>query len=173
MEQTEFDQVFRTYFGALCRYAQTIVGNDTVAEDVVEEMFVKIWQHRKIPINNIRSYLYTSTRNACLDHLRSAVNRIMITGEPDEDTLQSEHPEIEMLKTEVYRQLLEAIAQLPERCGKIITLSYLEGLPSKDIGAQMNISIGTVDSQKFRGLQRLRKLLSNGALQLLMSLMAG
>lgn len=166
MDKGEFDQIFRRFYPALCTYAENMVGNLHVAQDLVEEMFISFWENsnRQNQIDQLRAYLYRATRNQCLNHLGREVRPVRFMEEDCElFKVDPEETEAEILKIEIYRQLLTAVDKLPDKCRQIITMAYMEGKASKQIAQEMNISVSTVDNQKARGLMLLRKLLSKTA----------
>jgi len=155
-----FNEIFRELYPALCFYGFKITGNQAVAEDIAQESFIKVWHRRPECTHflSLKSYLYTTVKNACIDWARKnqsqekAVNALLPLLQ------QTGQPALERLvMTETCRQLHLAINELPARCQKIVRLSYLEGKSIKQIAVELNIETGSVGSHKTRGIMLLRK----------------
>jgi RNA polymerase sigma-70 factor (family 1) len=162
--------VFRQYYAPLCLFAARMTKDTTASEDIVGEVFVRFWArhtHFESP-DNIKAFLYISTRNACLNYIKSQQRTAItykevayLTDEKDGFVLN------EMVRAEVLKEVMTEIETLPAQCRKIFKMSYLEGLKNDEIAACLEISVHTVRNQKQRALQLLKtKLLSKNLLQL-------
>jgi RNA polymerase sigma-70 factor (family 1) len=162
-----FEVLFRRYHDSICLFAYGIVRNEEVAEEIVNDVFLRIWIKREqIQITyGIKPYLFRSVFNACIDYIEQnrtifqntfteIDKRILeITGTSDEyifDHLQNE---------EVEKDLMKAINQLPEQSRAIFCLSRFDMLTYNEISEKLNISVNTVKTQICRALDSLRQLL--------------
>lgn len=158
-----FEQLYMNYYSALCHFAKGIVGSSEEAEDVVEDVFLKIYQNNRTfdPNDNIVSYLYTATRNESLTHL-TRNNRI----KERQWHYNFQLPENEqshvnaMIQSEVLRAVLAEINTLPGRSGEVIKLSYFDGLRNADIAKLLDLSEQTVKNLKSKGIAALKTKLS-------------
>jgi len=163
LKKEYFKRVYLDYYSALCYFASKIIGDDKEAEDIVEDVFVKFLQTERIftEEDNIRAYLYTSIKNASLTHLTKsnrtkARESVYYAGLPE-----SEQAHInDIIKTEVLRSVMQAIKALPGQAGKIIELSYMEGMKNAQIAELLGISEQTVKNLKSRGISILKTKLS-------------
>jgi len=160
----EYKSLFDKLYTSLCLFANKYLENLEVSKDIVQDVFIKIWED-KIEFqneNNIKSYLYTSVKNKCLDYLKSKRYR-------STDHLST--GEIEQLETEPFflREVViletssiieNAINTLPTRCAQIIRLSIKE-FSNADIADELGISINTVKAQKKIAYKRLKPLLKD------------
>lgn len=158
-EKEAFSFVFREYYAALCAFAEKLTGARDHAEDIVEEVFLKIWlkQQPFDDLAHLKNFLYKTTRNACIDHLRRRENSL----ERQAQFQQLQHnwesaSDLAMIRTEIYRSIYRAIETLPEQCGKIVRMGYLDGKSNEEIAESLGLSIQTVKNQKTRGIQLLR-----------------
>lgn len=153
----EFNVLIMNYYGSLVNYAKSITKSEESAEDIVQDLFVCIWekQIRLEPENTIRNYLYVSTYNRALNYIRT------------EKRLQERHNKIEvdnddfrdvLIQEEVYRRLREAINTLPERSAQIINLT-IQGLSQQEIAEKMDISVSSVKTMKAYAITKLKKIL--------------
>lgn len=153
-----FRKLFDRWYTPLCRHAVTFVGDQQVAEDIVQELFINLWTNREsIDITgSVQSYLYRSIRNRCLNYLRD--HKAAQNYERDYDRQVIEDPEND--DDEVMRQLhgfaLEAIRRLPERCRVIFNYSRHTGLTNREIAQKLKISEKTVENQITIALRKLR-----------------
>lgn len=157
-----FDEIYRVYFAVLCYFAGKFVEKET-AEDVVNTLFLKLWDCRKEfeSVQHLQSFLYLSIKNACLDHLK------MTTRAKDREGKHclsieyiEENYEQEMIRAEYWGEIYRAIQKLPSQCSKVIHLSFVEGFTNEEISKQLKLSPQTVRNQKSKGIKALRKSLS-------------
>lgn len=174
-DQSAFGFIFGQHYKALCYFAYNIVSNDQEAQDLVQEAFSKLWDKRTNfrSAANIKAFLFISTKNACLNFLKS---RERLTLKEKEFTyLQPEAENADLTsfdpvlsEAEILQQLYTEIEQLPTQCRRIFKMSYLEGMKNEDIAQALQLSYNTVRSQKLRALKLIRSgLLKKNILPLL------
>lgn len=153
--------VFRQYYLALCFFAGKMVNEQTVAEDIVKDVFLKLWE--KEPdfshYKNIKAVLYIGVKNACLNYIKKRKN-VRTQTEALTYLLQQEQEDFilnEITRTEVLREIYAALQQLPLGCRKVMQLYYQQGLDHKSISTKLGITVSTVKNQKARGVQLLKK----------------
>jgi RNA polymerase sigma-70 factor (ECF subfamily) len=167
-------KLYNKYYKAMALLAFRIVGKEQVAEDVAQEVITKLWQQR-VELQDeakVRAWLYTSVRNLSIDRLRrthlSTVSMGDVHMEHHEYKL-GENSEEPFFTEEVYRQLFEAINELPPQQRQIF-LHNIEGKRIKDIAEIMGISVNTVKTQRQRGIKTLREKLTPNAWMLFVSI---
>ena len=164
--EKNFSDIFQEYYPELCRYALKILRKEELAEDVVQEVFVNLWEKRnKIQINtSIKSYLYTSVRNRSLDQLKVIFQR-----EQKKESLY-EHMNITEDISDILRQnefqntyemVQEAIETLPPKCKIIFLLTREEDMTYKLVAKNFNISIKTVENQIIIAFKKIRAYIQN------------
>lgn len=139
------------------RYVRQFAPDREEAENVVAEVFYKIWKNRAtLRINtSARAYLYTAVRNQALDMLRRAKS-----GPPPPEYAPATYvrsPEEDLIGSELQDQIQAAISRLPEQRQLIFRLNREEGLKYREIAQRLNISIKTVETQMSRSLRTLRE----------------
>lgn len=168
----QFQIVFDKYYNPLCNYALTFTKNADSSEDIVQELFVKIWEDRRDLLNDetIRYYLFTATRNNCITWLRGRKNALILEWDEQEhesvidpgtfngyrDTGKETDPAL----------LKEAIDRLPPKCREIFLLSRFSKMTYKDIAASLGISTKTVENQLGKALRMLRSFLKENGVYL-------
>lgn len=167
-DQKSFGFLFKSYYSSLCKYALNIVRNETTAEDLVMDIFVRLWESPgKLMIStSLSGYLFQSVHNHCINYLTrkhkqfSELNAEM-TGQLNELIPQdtSSDPLMLMNVTELSKSIEQSIDYLPEECRKIFILSRTEGLSNKEIALKLGISENTVKVQIYRAMIKLRILL--------------
>lgn len=157
MTTKEFEIFFRKLYLPLGMYALRIVGDADVAEDMVQEAFMKAWIYMKNggAVDNFSSFMYRTVRNVCLSYLR---NR--------KETLDQSHiPDVgeEEIDTSLKdARIWKAIDSLPEKCREVFLMSKRDGLSNEEIADELGISIKTVKNQMTKAFSRLREALSDG-----------
>ncbi len=156
-----FDAIFTTHYRGLVYYAAKFVNNDTIAEDLVQDVFVKVWD--RVPklrnLVEIKAYLYKCVRNRCLDELRATSK---IANQTLLETTVKLPPLAEqlsyLLDAESIALIYNAVERLPEGSKRVVMLS-LSGLKNPEIAQIMHISVNTVRAQKQRAIAALRETL--------------
>lgn len=157
-----FKYFFDTYYPSLCYYASRIIKDTAEAEDIVQESFIKLWKRRaQLDGNsNIKSLLYSIVRNACLDLIRH--QRYVAVSENELSHMQGDTDGSnilhELIRTELLRELYNAIETLPAECRKVFKMIYIEGKNNRQIATELQLSESTIRNQKARGLDILKKL---------------
>jgi RNA polymerase sigma-70 factor (ECF subfamily) len=162
-DKAEFESLFRSSYVSLVRYAKTLIKDQDTAEEVVQELFVRLWQEReKINIeSSLNGYLFRSVHNRCLHYIdhRKVVERH--AEDMSERPQQTDEDPYEILH---YKDLQERIARilekLPERCGMIFCMSRFEGLKYSEIAEKLSVSVKTVEASMGRALKEFRKVLT-------------
>jgi RNA polymerase sigma-70 factor (family 1) len=158
--QRAFHFVFDHYFLPICFFANRLVPDRLIAEDIAQDIFVRLWEkHGDFNCEeSIKAFLYISTRNACFNFIRQwernkkqEASWAFAWDEEDDHVLNK------LTVTEVLREVYAAVEELPPVCRRIMYLSYVEGLRNREIAEQMELSIHTVRNQKARGLYLLKK----------------
>jgi len=158
-----FENLFKIYCQPLINFAQRYVNDTQTAENIVQDVFVKIWQNRENlnPSSNIKSYLYIAARNQSLKHLR----HLKIVRRSEEDVEKFEKivatPEDNYDERVIATSIQKAVDRLPEKCRLIFSLNRYNRLTYREIAEIQNISIKTVETQMGRALKFLRSSLSH------------
>lgn len=162
-DERAFDNLFRHFYGHLVNFAVDMVKLRPAAEEIVSDVFVKIWQKREeiLLIEKLRVFLFVAVKNQCYNHLRKH-SLWNVTVSPDNiATLSSAYnPEEDMAFRELQHQLNKAIEQLPDQCKQVFKLIREDGLKCKEVADILGISPRTVETQLFRAVKKLRKVLT-------------
>ena len=153
--------IFRHNHAGLLYFACKIVKDRTVAEDLVADSFLKLWQKKDDfdRMAAIKSFLYTVVRNACFNYLIK--NNRYTACQKEIEYLSDKSEEFfngQVLKAELLQKIWEDVEQLPPVRKKIFKMIYREGLSSFEVARQLQISVDTVRVQKARALHTLRAL---------------
>lgn len=165
--QHAFESLFHRYYKALCAFALCYLNSQSEAEEIVQDSMVKLWERRDSfqSVEHLRSFLYLTTRNACLDNIKMEHRRLQRDYRYSLEIVDSELAfEHQIIEAELLADIHSAIECLPPQCRKIFELSFYECMSGKEIAELMNISVSTVNNQKARGITLLRKRLSTKGL---------
>ncbi len=153
--------LYEEYYNALVMYSVNFVGRLSVAEDIVQELFVSIWEKQIafLSFTSFRVYLYNAVRNASIDYLKHQdIEEQYVCSLTD--TYREVVVEQDIQEEEIRRLLYKEIDRLPEKMRKIF-LMYMEGCKNEEIASILQISIETVKTQKKRAVKQIRSRLGS------------
>ena len=166
-DENNYSRVYAVYFPKLVRFSQTYVQSQQDAENIVQDIFLYLWEHQEIiySLRNMNAFLFTMVKNRCIDFLREQTqhqNKRHSLSDLQEKELQlklyalQQFDENKFSEAEIEDIIQRAIDSLPEKCREIFVLSRMEGLQYKEIANQLKISINTVENQMAIALKKLR-----------------
>lgn len=164
-DHTLFQEVFDEHYRALLYYAQCFVTDADTARDVVQEVFSNFWQKRTSIRERkaIKSFLYVSTRNKCIDLLRHAKikqeneQQLSYFFDTGKKTDNFSDLEVETTAAATFTLIQQAIEELPAKYKEVVRLSFYENLSLEEIASRLQLPYKTVYTQKNRALERLKK----------------
>lgn len=150
-DRRAFEQFFNRYYARLLKFSLTYVKSRELAEEVVSDVFVKLWQKRTglLEIKSIDSYLYISVKNQSLNYLQKSENQPTTPLEdvPAAYTTETLTPERTLLASELQAEIFRAVERLPPQCKIIFKLIREDGLKYKEVAEIMSISVKTIEVQ--------------------------
>lgn len=156
-QEAAFDFIFRKYYKALCAQANAHVNDLDLAQSLVQDCFIKLWEKRSqsTAIENLSSYLSFMVRNQCIDYLRKQ-KRLTTFGDESHDQTDDQYSDALLISHEFEEKMVQALALLPERCRIAFEYSRFEGLTYPEIAEKMGISVKAVEALLSRSLKILR-----------------
>ena len=157
-----FEYLFRTYYSQLCRFSMKYVRQKEATEEIVQDIFLYLWEKRHTLniTQSLKAYLYTAVRNRSLNHIKANMNRVEMGGELSEQEQPIYDPQSEALDPQQLRkEITKAIEMLPPKCRAIFDLSKNAGLTYQEIAEELDISKKTVEAQMSIALKKLRQTL--------------
>ncbi|HNX54736.1 MAG TPA: RNA polymerase sigma-70 factor [Prolixibacteraceae bacterium] len=164
---TEFDQLFRKYHRRLLLFTLKFVDSESDALDIVQNVFVAIWENGKFRQSEdaVQAYLFNSVKNCCLNYIK---HQKVIRKFENETSLQLREMEAlhyqsgekSLIETENLQQINSAIDSLPEIYKEVIVLSRFEGLKNSEIAEKLNLPVRTIETRVFRALAALKEKIS-------------
>jgi RNA polymerase sigma-70 factor (ECF subfamily) len=159
-----FCRLFHAYYAKLHRYAYTILKDNDVAEDIVQTVFLKLWEKKDglLMEEKIGSYLYKITYNLSLNYIRDNKTRNERTKDAARtlDPLTN-HGDEDILVSDLSKRIRAVMETLPERCRLIFLKSRVEGKRYAEIASEMDISVKTVEAQIGKALKIFREKLQD------------
>ena len=152
-----FKEIFDLYYLPVKSYAFQYVEDDEIVEDFVQDAFLKVWMKREdfYFVAAIKSFLYTSVKNACLDYLRH--QKVQRRNEPELIMWLTEEGEEEfILEEEIHAMVYDAIKDLSERSRRVVIMT-MEGFSNPEIAEKLDVSVNTVKTIKLRAYRVLRE----------------
>jgi RNA polymerase sigma-70 factor (ECF subfamily) len=144
--------LYKLFNKRLIHFARVVTRSPDLAEEVVEDVFVKLWsnRHRIMEIDNLTVYLYVAVKNRSLNCI-SQKARELIQGPFDDLDIElgdmASDPHNQLVTTEMMQKMQEAVESLPPRCKMIFKLVREDGLKYKEVADILNISVNTIDVQ--------------------------
>jgi RNA polymerase sigma-70 factor (family 1) len=155
------DFLFQQYYTQLCYFAGTLLNDDFLAQEITSDAFTKLWQSRQTLATegSIKAWLYSTVRNASIDHLRK-VKRLRVSESGLQSATTIEQSVLHtIIESETIDRIIETIGKLPPQCRRIFRLFYLHGKSYNEIAQELNLSPQTVRNQKQRAAKLLRKMI--------------
>ncbi len=165
-DQKALELLFSIYFPRLNDFARKVVMDDMISQDIVLEVFVKVWEKRaEIESINMEAYLFRLVRNRCIDYIKHLK---VVKNQMHEIQLSSKYEELYridfvgnepyvLIEQELKIKIEKTIHALPERCREVFILSRMNGLKNKEIADRLNINIKNVERHLSRALQSFRE----------------
>ncbi len=154
-----YKKLFLYYHPRLLTFSFAITHCKESSEEVVSDVFLKIWCNRTglLEIENINLYVYISTKNTSLNYLAKQKRERVFSLDNTKTEFKSIacNPEQLMITSEMYKRLLAAIKQLPPRCQLIFKLIKEDGLSYKEVAELLHLSVKTIEAQMGIALRKL------------------
>lgn len=159
-DKKAFKRLFDEYYVPLCRFVNLRVEDVYASEEIVQDLFVYVWEKRlEIEIRiTIKAYLFQAARNRALNYCRDNSRISFLYDLPDDRSAEDKTVEI----NELQNLIEEAIIALPEKCSEIFRLSREKHLSNAEIAEAKGLSVRTVENHIARALDRIRKHLGEG-----------
>ena len=150
-------EVYRLFFHALCAFGSRFVKDDAAVADIVQEVFIKVWARREDfeAIYSLRSFMYLSVRNACLNYNRDRVRVKKISLNDTVPETFVEEDDCFVIEEELHRRIRNEVERLPEAMKKVFNLTLLD-MSISEIAEVLEVSENTVRNQRARAREILR-----------------
>ena len=158
-DEAAFGELFKLYYPRLLLFARAILKNRESAEEAVEDVFLKLWENRKVlpAINNLNYYLLVLVKHKSLDYLEKMKSHALVSFDDvdlDIGAMQMD-PETTLISAENIRIIRSVINALPPRCKLIFLLIKEDGLKYRETADLLNVSIKTVETQMSLALSKI------------------
>lgn len=169
--ENAFGLIFKTYFPRLLVYAKGMIGDQEVAEDLVQESFASVWEKRYLlkDKGNLKSFLFRTVRNICLNYLEhnQVINKY-VDAFKYENASQGlymfnfmDEQEYEEACKDMMKEVHRILDTLPPTVKEAFVLSRLKELKNKEVAEQMGLNIKTVEKHISRALKTLREVMKS------------
>ncbi len=165
-DQKALELLFSICFHRLNDFARKVLKDDVISQDIVQEVFVTIWENRTDIENiNLEAYLFRLVRNRCIDYIK---HMKVVNNRMQEIHISSKYEELYridfigdepyvLIEQELKQKIEKTIQSLPERCREVFILSRMKGMKNKEIAEILNINIKNVERHLSRAMQSFRK----------------
>ena len=159
-EETAFEKIYKSYFALLQNYSASIVGDSEAALEIIQNIFVALWENRKKldREKSLRNYLLRGTHNNSLRYLKThSLHQLhheqikQETSEEEQENIINHDP-----PTDPETQLANILNELPERSKQVVIMSHIENKKSTQIAKELGISARTVETILYQAMKKLR-----------------
>jgi RNA polymerase sigma-70 factor (family 1) len=157
--EVAFEKVFRKYYPYLCSYSTQLLGNSSNSEEIVQEVFLRIWQNRKmLDINiSLKAYLFRAVHNGCLNFIKHQKVKLNYFSENLMISKSNDFEDSQNFESEEMKEIVNnAIEKLPPERQRIFRMIRLEERKYKEVAEILNISVKTVENQMTKAIQFLK-----------------
>lgn len=169
-DEESLERLYKSSFSLLVGYSRTIVFDYNLAEEAVQDVFLKIWQNRSTIVihESIKSYLFRSVHNHSLNLLKQKKTLKQSVNQPASEDIWNFITDYYVVNESVIENLFaedtdeiiqKVLGDLPEQCYKVFSMSRLDGLANNEIANQLNITQNTVRAHIYKALQRISEAL--------------
>jgi RNA polymerase sigma-70 factor (family 1) len=162
-DSAAFEYLYRSYYPRLRGYTLRFVDDGEVADDIVQECFLKFWEKRQFfTSTSLTSLLFSMIRNACINYLKHLYVEdnyrldFLANLNGEERLYQIDfhsHTDNPLLYKELQTQIKHVISQLPERCREVFLMSRFQGLKNREIAEKLNISTTAVEKHLSKAMK--------------------
>lgn len=172
-KEKNFEEVFRTHFRELHRYAFKMLGDSDTAEETVQQVFLKLWEKdwQQGIHTSVRSYLYRAVYNESINLIKREQRKVKY--EMYQQHSGGNHTYVQQNDTELRKHLHVALSQLPERSRRVFEMSRFEELKYQEIADELTLSLKTVEGHMTKALKHLRHHLADYLNVLTLIMMTG
>lgn len=158
-DEHAFKELFGKYYSSMCLFARQFLNDYELAEETVQDVFVKIWEKRNL-LNietSVKHYFFRAIRNQCLNRIQHEKIKLRYAHKVAELTQQEIDPDQYFLEVDLLQRIEKNIDSLPPKRREIFRLSREQGMKYKEIADALNISVKTVEAQMGLALKFLRE----------------
>ncbi|RYD59571.1 MAG: RNA polymerase sigma-70 factor [Sphingobacteriales bacterium] len=158
-----FEQTFKSHFKALHAYACTILKDEATAEEMVQNVFYKLWEKKEqVTVQqSLSAYLYRSVYYECLNYIKHTKVKSAYQSHATYHTSELQQASDSASLRQLQEKIDEALRDLPEQCRTIFQMSRFEELKYREIANRLGLSVKTVENQMGKALRILREKLAD------------
>jgi len=168
-DRKQFEKLFKEHFQYLCNFALQYVEDMDTAQDICQKVFIALWEKREEvdPKKSLKSYLFTSVKNRCLNHIRDQKKYRSKVLDLDCGDIDIATEEDHFSENDLKEKIEKALNQLPEKCRLVFEMSRFQNMKYREIAEELEISQKTVEAHMSKAMKSLREHLKDHLLVLL------
>jgi len=162
-DKGQFELLFRSSYVSLVRYARTMMKDQDTAEEIVQDLFFRLWKDKqKLQIeSSLNGYLFRAVHNRCLHQISHSKVVEKYAGETAMSASGIEEDAANLVNyNDLQAKIVRILERLPSKCGKIFCMNRFEGLKYSEIAERLSVSVKTVEANMGKALKEFRKALA-------------
>ena len=159
-ELAKFRSIFDQYYESIRSFAYYKTGDVDLADDIVQEVFLKLWNNLKdIKEETVKSLLYTIASNTIKNHFKH--QKVVYNFQKQETNNDSaDEADSDLRQEELNRKLQDALAEIPDKAREVFLMNRIEGLTYNDIADRLGLSVKAIEKRMSEALSILRSRIS-------------
>ncbi|HEY0434677.1 MAG TPA: RNA polymerase sigma-70 factor [Chitinophagaceae bacterium] len=154
-----YKQLFLLFYPSLVSFARSITRSTQVSEEIVSDVFIRVWEKRDQldKVENLSLYLFTAVKNRCFNQLQQQKHNVNLQIHDTDIQIKSLYhdPEQRLISAETIREIQQAIQDLPPQCRLIFKLVKEEGFKYKEAAELLQLSVKTIENQMSLAFKKL------------------
>ena len=174
MDKNQFEQLFKLHYVHLCNFARQFVYDEDSAQDICQKVFVKLWEKRAglDGRKSLKSYLFTSVKNRCLNHIRDNKKYRSRFLDVDCGDIEIATEDNDQFAEQVLQEKIDTVLNsLPPKCRQVFEMSRYEDKKYREIAEELNVSQKTVEAHMTKAMKLFRAALASYLVSLLILMM--
>ncbi|HEY9125316.1 MAG TPA: RNA polymerase sigma-70 factor [Bacteroidales bacterium] len=157
-ELNAFKGIFDKYYESIRNFAYFKTGDIDVAEDIVQETFIKVWEIRDTLVEDtVKSLLYAIAANSIKNHFRHKKVVLNFAYSKNNESENSESADADLQQQEMHNKLLFILNEMPEKSKEVFLLNRIEKLTYQEIAKRLDLSVKTIEKRMHQALVHIRK----------------
>ena len=163
LTEADLESLFKQHFKFLCNFANQYVEDLDIAQDICQRVFINLWEKRQDidPNKSVKSYLFTSVKNKCLNYIRDNKKFRSKVLDLDCGDFDLTVEQDSLSGDDLTDRINSALAELPPKCRLVFEMSRIQGMKYREIAEELELSQKTVEAHMSKAIKTMRERLKD------------